>query len=59
MTKELMDDVGLRCIQRHTVMANVLSRVEDFEGKAVQELSLSQETAHRLQPPASLALQEL
>ena len=24
MTKELMDDVGLRCIQRRTVMANVL-----------------------------------
>jgi hypothetical protein len=33
--------------------------MEDLEGEAIQELSLSEETSNRLQAPASLRLKEL
>lgn len=59
MPEKLVDNVWLRGVQRHTVMSYVLSRVEYLESEAIQELSLSQETSHRLEPPASLRLQEL
>lgn len=40
-------------------MANVLGRMEDLEGKAIQEFSLCQQASHRLETPSSLRLKEL
>ena len=41
VTDELVNDIWLRCVKRLTVMPHVLSRVEHFESKGIQELSLS------------------
>ena len=58
MPEQLMYDVWLRSVQRHTVMSDVLGGVEDFESQAIQKLSLRQKPANWLQPPASFALQK-
>lgn len=47
VTHQLVDDVGLRGVERLRVVPNVLGRVENLECKSVQELSLSQQTADR------------
>lgn len=41
MAEELVDDVGLRGVERHAVVADVLGRVEHLKGETVQELALS------------------
>ena len=54
-----MDDIRLGRVVRHARMPYVLSRVEDFECEAVQELALGQEPTHGFESPARLFHQKL
>jgi hypothetical protein len=57
VTEQFVDHIWLWGVKGLTLVPHVLSTVDDFEGKAVKELSLSQETSHGLESPASLASQ--
>ncbi len=41
------------------MVPNVLSRMEDFESKAIQEFSLGKKAAHWFESPSCLGFQEL
>jgi hypothetical protein len=59
MAEQLVDDVRLRSVQRRAVVSNVLRRMENLEGEAVEELSLGEEASDGLEAPACLRLEEL
>ena len=59
MAKQFVDDVGLGRVHGVGVVANVLSRVESFKSKSVQEFTLGEQSTNRLQSPAGFVLQEL
>lgn len=59
MTHELMDDIRLRSVKGLRRMSDILSRMEDSEGKGIQELSLCQESSNGPHSPSSLLLQIL
>jgi hypothetical protein len=56
MPDELVDDIGFRSVFWGCVMADILRRVEYFEGEPVQEFSLCQKAADWLESPACLAV---
>lgn len=49
MSKQLVDDVWLGCVQRHAVVADVLRGKEHLEGETVQKVTGRQQTTHRSQ----------
>ena len=59
VTHELVHHVGLRGVERLCVMADVLRRVEHFEGESVQELTLGEEATHGFEAPASARAEEI
>lgn len=59
MAHKLVDNVRLRSIERLAMMANVLSGVEDFEGKSIQEFALREKPSYWSNPPACLGLEIL
>lgn len=59
MSHQLMDDVWLGGVERHRVMSDVLSRVEDLEGKSIKELPLAEEASNWSKSPACFLLEEL
>lgn len=58
MTNQFVNDVWFRSVLWVAVVSDVLGRMENLEGKTIQELSLSQETTDRLKSPSSLRLKE-
>jgi hypothetical protein len=54
MAEKLVDNVGLRGIKRLRVMSDILGRMENSEGKTIQELSLGQQSTDRFQAPSRL-----
>ena len=59
MAHQLVDNIGLGCVERLSMVTNVLSRVEYPECQAIEELALSEQSANWLQTPASALLEEL
>lgn len=57
VSDELVDDVRFRSVLWRCMMANILRRVEYFEGETVQEFSLRQKTTDWLESPACFTVE--
>lgn len=59
VTEQFVANIGFRSVQGSGVVADILGRVEDTEGKAVQEVAAGQQTHNGAQGEASAVLQKL